>query len=280
MAGYDTDTRGERAFTELPDRQRSIGFPAALIGVGIGGLVDGIVFHQILQWHHFLSSAGSDRIGLDPRPVDTVAGLETNVLWDGIFHVVPWVLLVIGLAILFARVSHERRQVFRSRELWGWVLVGWGAFNLIEGFVAHQLIGLHHVRPGPDELIWDLGWLAAGGLMMLLGWFLAWTGGFARRRQQRHDAEFIAERTTPTSEPVAFEHQEASPAVAQPGGTSPSPAYQQESTPVVGRADSDQSSTVHERRGGSDRRTQVLSGDQVPSERRTGRERRLTPVGR
>ena len=37
------------------------GFPMAagiLLGVGIGGFFDGVVFHQVLQWHHLVTSAG------------------------------------------------------------------------------------------------------------------------------------------------------------------------------------------------------------------------------
>jgi uncharacterized membrane protein len=30
--------------------------PGILIGIGLGGFVDGIVLNQILQWHHLLSS--------------------------------------------------------------------------------------------------------------------------------------------------------------------------------------------------------------------------------
>ena len=29
---------------------------ATLIGVGLGGFIDGILLHQILQWHNMLSS--------------------------------------------------------------------------------------------------------------------------------------------------------------------------------------------------------------------------------
>jgi uncharacterized membrane protein len=30
--------------------------PALLLGIGLGGFVDGIVLHQILQWHHMLTA--------------------------------------------------------------------------------------------------------------------------------------------------------------------------------------------------------------------------------
>jgi uncharacterized membrane protein len=32
--------------------------PGILLGIGLGGFVDGIVLHQILQWHHMLTSEG------------------------------------------------------------------------------------------------------------------------------------------------------------------------------------------------------------------------------
>ena len=52
--------------------------PSFLMGLGFGGFVDGIVLHEILQWHHMISGT---------EPTDTVAGLELNVIADGFFHV-------------------------------------------------------------------------------------------------------------------------------------------------------------------------------------------------
>lgn len=43
-----------------------IALPAARLGIGFGGLVDVVAFRQVLQWHHLLSNAGDDRLGLDP----------------------------------------------------------------------------------------------------------------------------------------------------------------------------------------------------------------------
>jgi uncharacterized membrane protein len=55
------------------------------------------------------------------------------------------------------------------------MLVGWGSFNVVEGVVDHQLLGLHHVREGAgiDETAWDLGFLAFGALLVAGGWLLA-----------------------------------------------------------------------------------------------------------
>ena len=67
-----------------------------LLGVGFGGFVDGIVLHQILQWHHMLTSTGD-------HPATTVAGLEANTLWDGLFHVAAWLCAFAGVWLLRRR---------------------------------------------------------------------------------------------------------------------------------------------------------------------------------
>ncbi|MFI6330486.1 DUF2243 domain-containing protein [Micromonospora chersina] len=144
--------------------------PATILGVGLGGFVDGILLHQLLQWHHMLSSTNSDRIGVRYYPVDTVAGLRMNTLWDGLFHTVTWVAVLTGLALLYARVTRSRGRLWRSPALWGWALVGWGLFNLVEGIVDHQILAIHHVHGGPHQLWWDLGFLALGAVLVAVGW--------------------------------------------------------------------------------------------------------------
>lgn len=52
-------------------RQRPPMLPAFLLGVGLGGFVDGILLHQVLQWHHLLTDTGD-------HPATTVSGLEAN----------------------------------------------------------------------------------------------------------------------------------------------------------------------------------------------------------
>ncbi|MEU4371103.1 DUF2243 domain-containing protein [Micromonospora chersina] len=144
--------------------------PATILGVGLGGFVDGILLHQLLQWHHMLSSTDSDRIGVRYYPVDTVAGLRMNTVWDGLFHTVTWVAVLTGLALLYARVTRSRGRLWRSPALWGWALVGWGLFNLVEGIVDHQILAIHHVHGGPHQLWWDLGFLALGAVLVAVGW--------------------------------------------------------------------------------------------------------------
>ncbi|WBC15324.1 DUF2243 domain-containing protein [Micromonospora sp. WMMA1998] len=151
-------------------QRTSIRLPATILGIGLGGFVDGIFLHQVFQWHHMLSSTNADHVGIRDYPVDTVPGLQMNTVWDGLFHVVTWVAVLTGLALLYARVTQSRGRLWRSPMLWGWVLVGWGLFNLVEGVVDHHLLGIHHVRTGPHQTWWDLGFLALGVILIAVGW--------------------------------------------------------------------------------------------------------------
>ncbi|HWC09467.1 MAG TPA: DUF2243 domain-containing protein [Solirubrobacterales bacterium] len=144
---------------------RSPLLPAFLLGIGFGGFVDGIFFHEILQWHHILSDEGC-------CPTKTVAGLEDNTLADGFFHVVTWLFVFAG-TILATRAWQQGRLAPPWRLHFGAMLVGWGGFNLVEGLIDHHLLGIHHLRDdlgGP--LAWDLGFLAFGALSVLVGWGL------------------------------------------------------------------------------------------------------------
>jgi uncharacterized membrane protein len=149
-----------------------IGLPATILGVGLGGFVDGILLHQLLQWHHMLSSTDADNLGVSTYDPGTVPGLRMNTVWDGVFHTFTWLAVLVGLGLLYARVTAARGRVWRSRALWGWMLVGWGLFNLVEGVVDHHVLGIHHVRTGPGQLWWDLGFLALGAALVVAGWLL------------------------------------------------------------------------------------------------------------
>ncbi|GAA4084834.1 DUF2243 domain-containing protein [Actinomadura miaoliensis] len=150
--------------------------PGIVLGVGLGGFVDGILLHQLLQWHHMLSSTDSDNIGVRFYNPRTLSGLQMNTVWDGLFHVVCWLSVLIGLAVLYSRVTHRRRRVWTSRVLWGWMLVGWGLFNLVEGIIDHHILGIHHVQTGAYRLWWDIGFLVLGAVLVAAGYLLQRTG--------------------------------------------------------------------------------------------------------
>jgi uncharacterized membrane protein len=101
-----------------------------------------------------------------PTPPDTLANLELNTFWDGVFHAATWIITVVGVVMLLLT---ERPATGTGRRFVGGLLVGWGSFNLVEGVMNHHVLGLHHVRPGHDVLLWDVGFLAWGALMLALG---------------------------------------------------------------------------------------------------------------
>jgi uncharacterized membrane protein len=131
------------------------------LGVGLGGFVDGILFHQILQWHHMLTGTGD-------HPRTTVAGLEANTLADGFFHLATW-LFVATATVLTVRTWQRGELAPPWRGHFGMVLAGWGVFDVVEGVIDHQILGIHHVRDDLGGPIgWDLAFLALG-VMLLLG---------------------------------------------------------------------------------------------------------------
>jgi uncharacterized membrane protein len=137
-----------------PRSSESVLGPALLLGAGLGGFVDGILLHQILRWHHLLTA----RPGVD---------LTGNLVADGLFHAGTWLAVVGGLLWLWRRT--------RGSPSWPWsaligpLLAGWGLFNLAEGLVNHHLLDLHHVRSGPRQTAYDLGFLALGAALVLIG---------------------------------------------------------------------------------------------------------------
>jgi uncharacterized membrane protein len=144
--------------------------PAFLMGVGLGGFLDGIVLHQILQWHHMLTDTGD-------HPMTTVAGLETNTLADGFFHLATW-LFVATATVLTVRAWQRGELAPPWRAHFGLLLAGWGVFNVVEGLVDHQILGIHHVRDDLGApLGWDLAFLAFGALLVIGGGLLARSAG-------------------------------------------------------------------------------------------------------
>ena len=137
-----------------------------LLGIGFGGFFDGIVFHQILQWHHMLSSTAGN-------PTTTVAGLEDNTLADGLFHGLTFVVSLAGLFLVWRAMRNGAR--IAGRHLVGLMLAGWGLFNLVEGLVDHQILTVHHVKPD-NVVLWDTLFLVFGALLLVGGLRLSRSG--------------------------------------------------------------------------------------------------------
>ena len=132
------------------------------IGVGMGGFVDGILFHQIFQLHNMISAK---------RPVETLVNAEINMVWDGLFHAFTWAVTAVGIWMLWRAV--QRPDVpRRGRTLFGAMVMGWGAFNLVEGIVDHHILHVHHVVERLGVSIWDWVFLGSGVVFLGVGYAL------------------------------------------------------------------------------------------------------------
>lgn len=139
---------------------------AILLGIGLGGFFDGILLHQILQWHNMLSSV---------LPPTTMEAMQTNMLWDGLFHAFVWVTTLVGVFLLW---SGARRATTLPTWAWlmGMMLMGWGLFNFTEGLINHQILGIHHVRGWGPNPVWDFGFLLSGPILAAVGWGMSRAG--------------------------------------------------------------------------------------------------------
>ena len=141
---------------------RSLLWPAVLVGIGVAGSLDEIVLHQLLRWHHFYDR-GSQAAGL---------------IADGIFHLGSTAALGIGLVLL---VQRWRTGPGPLRQAVAGILVGAGGFNLYDGIIQHKLLGLHQVRAGaPNNLPYDLVFIGLAAVILLAGLVLLRVAGSPR----------------------------------------------------------------------------------------------------
>lgn len=150
-----------------------------LIGMGMGGFVDGIVLHQIFQWHNMVSN------WIPPTTMET---MSINMTWDGYFHVFVWLVTAVGILMLW-NAAYRRDAIPSFLSFLGQLILGWGLFNLLEGLVNHQILAVHFVRQVPDYTIYNLTFLAIGGvLLIVIGWLLMRAG-------KAHDRSALSKHT-------------------------------------------------------------------------------------
>jgi uncharacterized membrane protein len=134
---------------------------SALLGIGLGGFVDGILFHQILQLHNMLSAK---------LPPTSLVNVEVNMVWDGLFHALTWVMTATGLGMLWHAMG-QRDVPHSTRTFLGGLVLGWGLFNFVEGIIDHAILGIHHVVENGNHVLWDGVFLASGVAMIAIGAF-------------------------------------------------------------------------------------------------------------
>jgi uncharacterized membrane protein len=129
------------------------------LGIGMGGFFDGILFHQILQLHSTVSAK---------IPRTSITNLETNIFWDGMFHLFNWIITAIGLTLLW-RAGRRADVPWSGRTFVGSLFLGWGLFNLVEGSVNNHILQLHHVVERFGESTYDIAYLFSGVLFLIIG---------------------------------------------------------------------------------------------------------------
>lgn len=134
-----------------------------VLGFSLGGFFDGILLHQVLQWHHLLINVQSE----------AVRDIRVQILADGLFHVLMYVIAVAGLFMLWRARADLVRPV-SGRALFACVLIGFGVWNIVDIASAHWVLNIHRVRVDtPNPMAYDLAWFVAFGLVPLaIGWLL------------------------------------------------------------------------------------------------------------
>ncbi len=141
-----------------PRRLRRASF---LLGFAMGGFFDGILLHQILQWHHLLSGVQTGALG----------SLSAQVAVDGVFHAIMYAIAAAGLIELFrARSAVASSAAIRPR--WGHFWIGFGIWHIIDALFSHWITGIHRIKMDADNpMVWDLAWFVVFGVVPLLyGW--------------------------------------------------------------------------------------------------------------
>lgn len=144
-----------------PESKRKATASAILIGMGLAGLIDIIVFHAILQWHHTSS------LIIIPN---TLESLQTNLLHDGAFLSLSLIITIAGIILLWNASSSNSKHSLLSnkRSFLGLVFIGLGGFNIVEGIINHHILQMHHVIDVAEPLAFDLAFLVVGGLAFVV----------------------------------------------------------------------------------------------------------------
>jgi uncharacterized membrane protein len=143
---------------EMKSNRRPLIAAGTMIGIGMGGFVDGIVLHQILQVHNMMSAR---------LPPTTLVNMEINMVWDGLFHAFCWIATAVGLAMLF-RAGRQADVPWSGKTLTGSLILGWGIFNIVEGVIDHHVLHVHHVVERLGVSVWDWAFLGIGGVGLIV----------------------------------------------------------------------------------------------------------------
>jgi uncharacterized membrane protein len=174
-----------RAAVSRPRPRRT---PGVVMGIGLGGFLDGILLHQLLHWHN---------MGSTVLPPVTMETMRQNMRWDGWFHLAMLAITCAGIFLLLREATHNR-QLPVARGLVGQMLLGWGGFNVVEGAVNHRALGIHHVRDLPAyDPMYDWLFFAFSLALLVIGWLLSTRGDVAARLRLKSTDVLMRQATDP-----------------------------------------------------------------------------------
>lgn len=112
--------------------------------------------------------------------METLSGLEMNILADGVFSVGMVIIMGIGAGLLW---QSERRTAapLALRPLAGAAVIGLGVFDVYDAIVDHALLGLHQPIGAGGQLLslggrYNLHWLVVSLLFIAVGYYVYRTG--------------------------------------------------------------------------------------------------------
>lgn len=149
-----------------------------LLGFALSGFFDGILLHQVLQWHHLL-------LGVEAAAFQD---MRVQILADGLFHVLMYLIALAGLWSLWR--GRESLDLIAGRKLLAHALIGFGVWHVLDAFVSHWWLGIHRIKmDSPNLLFWDLLWFVAFGLVPIAAGLLL---GRAHNRRLAQTAHAVA----------------------------------------------------------------------------------------
>lgn len=136
---------------------RGVRAPAFWLGFSLAGFFDGILLHQVLQWHHLLSNVEGAAF----------RDLRVQIAADGYFHVLMYLLLALAIWLVWRRRAALAAADAGPRFI-QFLLIGFGVWQIVDVVLFHWILGIHNIRVGVDNpIVWDIGWLILLGALPL-----------------------------------------------------------------------------------------------------------------
>src|SRR4051794_5822367 len=85
-----------------------------VLGFAFSAFFDGILLHQVLQWHHLLSLVKGEAF----------RDMRLQILADGLFHLASYFVAGTGMLLMWS----SRRTALSDRVILAWTLLGFAAW--------------------------------------------------------------------------------------------------------------------------------------------------------